>query len=51
MRPKTTTNIHNSSQFITIHADFGIPVPDSTLPEPNSTIVSDFGNGTVWQNV
>jgi hypothetical protein len=47
MRKKINENDHNSSQFITFLADFGIPIPDSALPEPAMTIVSDFGNGTV----
>ena len=50
MRSKRNSSIHNSSEFITFRADFGIPVQDSGLPEPSMTIVSDFGNGTVWQN-
>jgi hypothetical protein len=47
MQKKINENSHNSSQSITFFADFGIPVPDSTLPEPAMMIVSDFGNGTV----
>ena len=50
MRSKRNNSIHNSSEFITFRAYFGIPVEDSALPEPSTTIASDFGNGTVWQN-
>jgi len=50
MRFKTNNNIHNSSEFITFSADFGMPIQDLNLPEPNLTVLSDFGNGTVWQN-
>ena len=38
------------SQFITFLADFGIPIVDYAVEVPHSTILSDFGNGTVWQN-
>jgi hypothetical protein len=50
MRSTSNNNIHNSSQFITFLADFGIPVKNSASLEPSMTLLSDFGNGTVWQN-
>jgi hypothetical protein len=48
MRPKRNEQNNNSSQLVTLFADFGIPVLDSALPEPSLAIVSDFGNGIVW---
>jgi hypothetical protein len=50
MRSKGNNSIHNSSEFTTFLADFGIPIQNSALSEPSTTIVSDFGNGTVSQN-
>jgi hypothetical protein len=48
MRRNKSEQNNNSTQFITFLADFGIPVLDAAFPEPGFTIVSDFGNGTVW---
>jgi hypothetical protein len=50
MLSKSTEKSRCSSQFITFLADFGIPILDSAVEAPNNTILSDFGNGTVWQN-
>jgi hypothetical protein len=47
MRPTNTEKVHYSSQLITFYAYFAIPILDSAAREPISTILSDFGNGTV----
>ncbi len=50
MLSKSTGKSHCSSQFITFLADFGIPIVHSAVEVPSNTIMSDFGNGTDWQN-